>query len=293
MKIILNLLILVTMSFIILNCSEYETFNDITQIKSLEILGIQADKPDAYVNQLIKTKMLVAEPINYSKEYHKIWLLCDPQNHGETETGLIACMSSDINKYIEIISSNIDTFSFKINKTSLENYNLKAKYIYVIGGICEAKLDKCKNELKNISKETLFGKNSVFKISFKRIRIISDEYSISNTNPVIKDIFVDGKNIGQNNNLTLSDKPEHSLRAVLDENSFYGSIGDKEFMKISWKTNFGKFSRYETVQFYSNNDIENVNLIPDNNFKNISGKQLYIVATNLRGGITWKVINID
>lgn len=286
-------LIFIIISFLTLNCSKYESFNDITQIKSLEILGIQADKPDAHTNQLIKTKILVAEPTNYNKEYHKIWLLCDPKNNGETETGLVACMSSDINKYIELISSDTDEFSFKINKSSLEDYNLKAKYVYVIAGVCEATLDECKAKLENLSKETLFGKNSILKLSFKRIRIVSDEYTISNTNPKIKDIFIDNENIKNKENITLINQTSHLLKAVIDESSFYGSIGNKEFMKISWKTNFGKLSKYETVQFYSDDNIETNQLIIDDNFKTSTNKKIYIIATNLRGGIFWKVINID
>ncbi len=293
MKTFYKLLIFVIISLLTFSCSEYEIFNDITQVKNIEILGIQADRPDAHTMELITTQMLVAEPVNYNREYHKVWLLCDPQNHGETESGLVACMSSDIKDYIQIISDDTDTFSFKINKTSLEDYNLKAKYVYVIGGICEATLDECKNKLENVSKEVLFGEDSIFKVSFKRIRIVSDEYTISNTNPIIKDVFIDGENIGQNDNLTLSEDTEHNLKAIIDDSSFYGSIGEDEFMKISWKTNFGRFSKYETVQFYSNNDIESVNLTIDDNFKSLSNKKVYIIATNLRGGIAWKIINID
>jgi hypothetical protein len=278
-----------------LSCNvDIKELENISEVKKIEIITLKLDHPETYTNTEVNAQMFIAEPIDYNQEeYHKIWLLCDPGNYGETQEGLNMCSGPDFQKYIEIISANTDDFIFKISEKSLSDYNLMSKYIYIIGGICIDTEDECKKILENINSETIFNNNKI-KISFKRLRVISENISINNENPEFEEILINNS-IVENDKIKYNNEEDYSLKVKINKDSFDGNVGDFELMEVYYRTNFGYFSNYKTSQYYASqiNEIETTNLIIKKEDIESNNKKIFIVISNLRGGINYREINVE
>ena len=284
-------IILFTLLSVIISCNEVQDITPVSKVNKPEVLVVKSDKPESYTESEINAEMLIGEPVDFKEEYHKIWVLCDPGNHGETESGLSACMY-DLKEHISIITMDVDKFTFRMQKSTFEDYNLESKYVYVIAGICKSNLETCQNIIKNIDKEILLKNNDIFKFAFKRVRIVADNYTITNKNPVIEKVFINERDVSSENSIIINGDDKNIIKVKLSDDSFYGTLGDSEFIPVYYKTNFGHFSKSQTYQFYGDYNIESTELIIDDDFNTKTNKKIYILVFNLRGGTTWKVINV-
>jgi hypothetical protein len=285
---------LIIIIFLLYSCNyEAKKLDNITYLKKMEILAIKLSTPEAHPLEEVKAEMLIGYPSNYNSdiEIHKVWLLCDPENSGENEEGLNRCSSINSQNYLKLISFDIDEFKFKLPKSSLNEYDLHAKYIYIVGGICIDKKEKCQEELeKNNIPELL--KSPKFQIAFKRLRLINQEHIISNKNPIFEYIELNDSRINDDDSFKYNNENKLKIKVKITQDSFDGSVGDKEFIPIYYRSNFGEFKKYKILQFYGEENIE-VNELSINNIdKDSLNKRIYIISFNLRGGVNFKEIRV-
>jgi hypothetical protein len=266
-----------------------------TEVIKLEVLSVKLDKPQVHPGDTINAEVLVGAPENYNKEYHQVWLLCDPKSDGSSSMSFYACMNPSEANIVGFPKIDGDNFNFKVPEDTLSAYGLTNKYMYLLFILCESDLDSCTSAMTPEEGSSNPFSSGLLKLTLKRINVVSPETEITNHNPIIKNIYLNDVAI-TSDSISLSGS-DNVFKVEIDNDSFDkktdpdGNLID-ETIATAWKSNSGKFDFY-----YSNQEKGEVLEDFDENSFSVpkdtsSNYKIYIIATDTRGGIDWKVINV-
>lgn len=287
MKIILFTLI----AFLIISCGPEMTGP--TEINKLRVLSVKADKPEAYPGNTINVESLIVAPTDYTKEYHKVWMVCDPQEDGQSQSGLQACMSMNMDLFIGLPVIDSDVFTFTIPVDSLSAFDFESKILYVVLILCEDTMENCMPSGGN----TNFDMDK-YKITLKRVKVVKEDITVLNTNPEFDKIYLNDVEVtGDTITLPANTKASKNIfKASVKTSSFEqkenpeGKMVD-ERITFSWTSTEGEFEYFFTDQLKE----EVLKDFDENGFKTPKegGEyKLYVYVNDDRGGANFKVFNV-
>lgn len=292
----MKIFIILTILFILLPSCGEDTKSKANKVNKLEVLAIKVDKPQAHAGDAIIANSLVGHPEDYNNEFHTIWLLCNPSEG----SGFESCMSED--GIIGLPTIDNEEFHFTVPADVLSQ-GLKKKKLYILFTICEADMQKCQDAITN--KEGNGLESDLFRFSYKTVEIIQDNMPITNHNPKIKSIYLNGEELSSNDivlkardNDKKNNENENIFKAEVTSDSFdeiKTPKGEKDFEKITfvWKSTLGKIKYYYTAQKHG----ENFDNLDENPFEtalnsDVDNYKIYIIAIDNHGGIDWKILNV-
>lgn len=266
------------------------------EVIKLQVLSIKSDKPEVHPGDTVISKVLIGKPENDATEYHSVWFLCDPKSDGSSGTAFAECMNPKAGNLIGLPTIDKDEYSIKVPDDVLSINNLKSKYMYVLYILCESDMETCQNAMTSSegSKEMGFS-SDIFKLTLKRIRVISPETEITNHNPQIEGIYLNNELVNTDS-ITL-DNNDNVFKVKISQDSYDKKTNPdgeliNETIATAWKSNSGKFDYYYTNQ----EKEESLDDLDENPFTTPKDKtdayKIYIIATDTRGGIDWKVLNV-
>ena len=266
------------------------------KVNKLEVLAIKTDKPQAHAGEQITATSLVGHPEGYNKEFHTIWLLCNPSD----DTGFKSCMSED--GIVGLPSIDNDEFHFTVPEDTLSQ-GFDSKKLYILFTVCESDMQTCQNTMTDKNGEGL--KSSIFKFSYKTVEVIKDDMPITNHNPEIKTIYLNGEELTSDDiSLKARDNDDQNNE---DDNIFKAEVtsgsfdeiktpkGEKDYETVvfAWKSTLGDIKYYYTDQ----KQYEKTDDLDENPFNTalkseVDNYKIYIIAIDNHGGVDWKILNV-
>lgn len=268
------------------------------EVIKLEVLSVKTDKPQAHPGDVVQADILIGMPEDYTGEYHTVGLLCDPKSSGSSSLAFATCMNPEESNFVGTPALDSESFSVTVPEDTLSAYGLENKYLYLMFIVCEADGDTCFNSMN--SGEGNPFENDIFKLTLKRINVIPSTEEITNGNPVIEKIFVDDEEINPEEPLSLEQAEKgkkFGFKVQISSDSFDkktdpdGELID-ETVSTAWKSNSGLFDYYYTNQ----EKDETLDDFDENPFEIPSEAEsfkIYVIATDSKGGIDWKVLSVN
>jgi len=267
------------------------------EVIKLQVISIKSDKPELHPGDTVKSEVLIGRPEGDTKEYHTVWLLCDPKSDGASGTSFATCMNPQTSNLVGTPGIDTTEYTSIIPEDILSAKGLESKYMYILFIMCEADFETCTSSMTP-SEDTEMNSNpfssDIFKLTLKRIRVVSKETEIMNVNPKIEGIYLNEELISSDT-ITVNDNDVFKVK--IDKESYDkktnpdGDLID-ETIATAWKSNKGKFDFYLTNQ-EKDEELKDLDENPFSTPKEIGdGYKLYIVATDARGGVDWKVLNV-
>jgi len=291
-------IIILLLVFILLPSCGKDTKSKANKVNKLEIIAVKADKPQAHAGEDIIVKSLVGAPEEYNDEFHTIWLLCSPDD----DSGFQSCMGEDGIIGLPVIDK--DEFHFTVPSDILSQ-GLEKKKLYVLFTICESDMQTCQDAITDKGGDGL--KSDIFKLSYKTVEVIKDEFPITNHNPEIKSIYYNGVELTSDDITLKARKSDDADDDNMDDNVFMAEVtsdsfdeielpdGEKDFERITfaWKSTLGEIKYYYTDQKHD----EKVDDLDENPFNTaltseVDNYKIYVIALDTNGGIDWKILNV-
>ncbi len=282
-KILLPLLLFIA---IIVHPSCNDDMSGPSFIDKLKLLAIKLDKPQVHPGDEVKASILLAKPQDYSEEFHSVILLCDPGAESGSGNSFFNCMNPNKENIISTPIIDKEEIDIEVPSDTLSKYDLKEKYLYLIYILCESDINTCMVNASSRKNEN----DSTLKVSLKRIHVVNNDMEITNNNPIIKNVYLNNQII--NGDTLVFDTKELDFIVEIDKSSFdKKSDGKYEDMVVTWYSSRGEFDLFYTNEEFKD-DFNSLDINEFNTKDSTGDYQLYIVASDKRGGFDWRVINI-